>query len=69
MKLGRVEVGVWIAAYEQAWRTAGTAALRDLFTEDATYRMSPYEESVSSRSGPSGLVRKSSPEKSKKQLT
>jgi ketosteroid isomerase-like protein len=33
----------WIAAYERAWRTAGTGPLADLFTEDATYRMSPYE--------------------------
>jgi hypothetical protein len=46
MKLGRVEVGVWIAAYERAWRTAGIEGLRDLFTEDATYRTSPYEESA-----------------------
>ena len=44
MKPGRAEVGVWIAAYEQAWRTAGTEGLRDLFTDNATYRMSPYEE-------------------------
>ena len=34
----------WIARYERAWRTAGTEPLRELFTEDATYRMSPYEE-------------------------
>jgi ketosteroid isomerase-like protein len=34
----------WIAAYERAWRTEGTAHLDELFTEDATYRMSPYEE-------------------------
>jgi ketosteroid isomerase-like protein len=44
VKLGRAEAGAWVAAYEQAWRTAGTGALRGLFTEDATYRMSPYEE-------------------------
>lgn len=34
----------WVEAYEHAWRSAGTEGLRDLFTEDATYRMSPYEE-------------------------
>jgi len=34
----------WVTAYERAWRTPGTEGLRDLFTEDATYRMSPYEE-------------------------
>ena len=36
------DVEVWIARYEQAWRTPGTTLLRELFTEDATYRMSPY---------------------------
>ena len=36
----------WVDRYEQAWRTAGTAGLRELFTEDATYRMSPYEEPI-----------------------
>jgi ketosteroid isomerase-like protein len=34
----------WIEAYERAWRTAGTEQLAELFTEDASYRMSPYEE-------------------------
>lgn len=33
----------WVDAYERAWRTAGTEALEDLFTPDATYRMSPFE--------------------------
>lgn len=33
-------------SYEQAWRSVGTATLRGLFTEDASYRMSPYEEPV-----------------------
>jgi ketosteroid isomerase-like protein len=42
--LGRVEAGVWIAAYERAWRTAGIEGLRRLFTDDARYSMSPYEE-------------------------
>ncbi|HWM63736.1 MAG TPA: nuclear transport factor 2 family protein [Solirubrobacterales bacterium] len=40
----RDEIEAWIAAYERAWRTAGTEPLRDLFAEHATYRMSPYEE-------------------------
>lgn len=44
MKLGRVEADAWVAAYEQAWRTAGIEGLRGLFTDDASYRMSPYEE-------------------------
>jgi SnoaL-like domain len=34
----------WIAAYETAWRTAGTAPLRRLFTDDATYRAAPFDE-------------------------
>ena len=29
--------------YEQAWRTPGTEALADLFTENATYTTAPYE--------------------------
>jgi hypothetical protein len=40
----RAGVSAWIGAYERAWRTAGTASLRELFSEDATYRMSPYRE-------------------------
>jgi ketosteroid isomerase-like protein len=44
MTVNRDRVGVWVAAYKRAWRTAGTGALRSLFTEDATYRMSPYDE-------------------------
>ncbi len=34
----------WVAAYEHAWRSAGTERLADLFTPGATYRMSPFEE-------------------------
>jgi ketosteroid isomerase-like protein len=34
----------WIAGYERAWRTEGTEILGELFTEDASYRMSPYGE-------------------------
>lgn len=39
----RERVEAWVAAYERAWRTAGTEQLRGLFSEDATYRMSPFE--------------------------
>ena len=42
----RTTVEVWIAAYEPAWRTAGSGALAELFTADASYRMSPYEDAV-----------------------
>lgn len=34
----------WIDRYENAWRTAGTEALRDLFTADATYKPAPFDE-------------------------
>jgi ketosteroid isomerase-like protein len=40
----RDDVDNWIAAYERAWRSAGTGQLADLFAEDGSYRMSPYEE-------------------------
>jgi hypothetical protein len=40
----RAGVAGWIEAYERAWRTAGTDSLAGLFSDDATYRMSPYEE-------------------------
>lgn len=37
---------MWIEAYERAWRTAGTGPLSELFADDASYRMSPYEDAV-----------------------
>jgi ketosteroid isomerase-like protein len=40
------QVAEWIAAYERAWRTAGTATLGQLFTEDATYQPGPYDDPV-----------------------
>jgi ketosteroid isomerase-like protein len=40
----RAEIEAWIEGYERAWRTAGTEALTELFTADAAYRMSPYDE-------------------------
>jgi hypothetical protein len=44
--VSRDDVASWVGLYEQAWRTAGTDALRDVFTEEASYGMSPYEEPV-----------------------
>jgi ketosteroid isomerase-like protein len=35
----------WVAGYERAWREGDLAAVEQLFTEDAHYRPSPYEES------------------------
>lgn len=37
-------VDAWIRAYERAWRTAGTDQLDQLFTTDATYQQSPFQE-------------------------
>ena len=34
----------WLSGYESAWRSPGTVSLRELFTDDATYSMGPYEE-------------------------
>ncbi len=34
----------WVASYERAWRDGDLDAVADLFTEDAAYRRSPYEE-------------------------
>ena len=36
----------WIDAYESAWRSPGTDALRGLFAADAVYLASPYAEPV-----------------------
>lgn len=37
-------VGRWVTEYERAWRDCDAPAVRDLFTEDAQYLTSPYEE-------------------------
>ena len=44
--IDRASVEKWIAGYERAWRAAGTGSLAALFCEDASYRMSPYEDIV-----------------------
>jgi len=36
----------WLAGYEAAWRAPGTDAVADLFTADAVYLQSPYEQPV-----------------------
>lgn len=38
------EVMRWVAGYERAWRAEDTDAIAELFTEDARYRPSPYEQ-------------------------
>jgi hypothetical protein len=40
----RTALAAWIAAYERAWRTPGTAPLAELFTPGATYSAAPFDE-------------------------
>jgi ketosteroid isomerase-like protein len=40
--LDREQVEGWVARYEQAWRSPGTAALADVFADGAVYRPSPW---------------------------
>ena len=42
----RDSVREWLAGYETAWRAPGTESLAGIFTEDATYLQSPYEQPV-----------------------
>ncbi len=42
----RALVGQWLAGYEAAWRTPDTESLTTLFTADAVYLQSPYEQPV-----------------------
>ena len=39
----RSELQQWLAQYELAWRTEGTAHLEGIFARGATYRMGPYK--------------------------
>jgi ketosteroid isomerase-like protein len=42
----RATVSRWLAAYEAAWRAPGTEDLASLFTDDAGYLKSPYEQPI-----------------------
>lgn len=42
--MDRGAVMEWIAGYERAWRAGDRGAVPDLFTADATYRFSPYDD-------------------------
>ena len=44
--IDRESFGAWLVAYERLWRTPGTDYLAELFADDATYSMGPYEERV-----------------------
>jgi ketosteroid isomerase-like protein len=41
--LDHTQLTEWLAGYERAWRSPGTDALAELFTEDAGYSTAPYE--------------------------
>ncbi len=43
--MDRDEVMSWVAGYERAWRGGDLDAVERLFTDDAKYRPSPYEDS------------------------
>ena len=34
----------WVRRYEEVWRTPGTDAVRELFTEDAEYLTGPWAD-------------------------
>ena len=40
----RAMVSQWVTDYEAAWRAPGTEGLAGIFTDDASYLRSPYEE-------------------------
>jgi ketosteroid isomerase-like protein len=42
----RATLSRWLGGYEAAWRAPGTDRLMGLFTDDATYLQSPYEQPV-----------------------
>jgi ketosteroid isomerase-like protein len=44
--VNRAQVETWVAGYEQAWRSAGTDKLGELFASDAAYLVSPWAEPV-----------------------
>ncbi|MDQ7903910.1 nuclear transport factor 2 family protein [Phytohabitans sp. ZYX-F-186] len=44
--MDRSDVLSWVDAYERAWHSPGTAALAEIFTDDASYLQGPYREPV-----------------------
>jgi ketosteroid isomerase-like protein len=36
----------WVQRYEEVWRTPGTGAVRDLFTDDAEYLTGPWADPI-----------------------
>lgn len=50
----RDDVMRWVSEYERAWRAEDVTAVAGLFTEDAQYRTSPYEQAVVGHAGIEG---------------
>jgi hypothetical protein len=44
--MDRAAVMHWVAGYEAAWRSSDASAATELFTPDARYRRSPYDDSI-----------------------
>jgi ketosteroid isomerase-like protein len=44
-------VQAWLDGYERAWRTPGTAALADVFADDATYLTAPFDPPITGMAG------------------
>ena len=44
--MNRDDVVKWVGRYERAWRDGDTEAVAALFSDDAAYRVSPYEPSA-----------------------
>jgi len=45
----------WVGRYERAWRDGDTEAVAALFSDDAAYRVSPYEPSAVGHDAIKGL--------------
>jgi ketosteroid isomerase-like protein len=39
-------VRAWLSGYERAWRTPGTTLARELFADDASYQLAPYDPPI-----------------------
>lgn len=44
--MDRAAVEAWVAGYERAWRTAGTAPLAEVFAPGVSYLPSPWREPI-----------------------
>ncbi len=52
--MNRKTLEAWLDAYGQAWETRDPQAAADLFTEEATYRETPFDEPLQGREEISG---------------